>query len=171
MAEPYGTPEECDEYMTDRGYLDWFDIATSPEDLQLAARVRGSDYIDRTYAARFPGTKTDGREQLRQWPRSDAVDCEGNEIPDDEVPLEVRQASYEAALREARNPGSLTPDFVAADKVIREKVGDLEVQYSDRGPVDASSVTPVVSVIDGILSCLISDAGIGGTKVTTFLRY
>jgi len=122
--------------------------------------VRGSDFVDQKYRKQpgacgepsFPGTKTGGRAQDREWPRTGAVDSEGHAIPDNVVPIEVERASYEAAYRELLEPGSLSPDFVPGQFVTKEKVGPIEVGYA--GPQDGDDgnpMRPVVTVIDEIL--------------------
>ena len=70
---------------------------------------------------------------------------------------QVMYAILEAARRELVAPGSLMPDIVGTERVLREKVGDLEVQYADaKEPEDAR---PRVPVIDGLLAGMIRDAG------------
>lgn len=148
----YGTLEGALAYHTARGNAAW--LADEVTDQQrTAALVRASAWIDGEYGARFPGTKTGGRSQQLAWPRTDAADTDGSEIEEDEVPFEIENGTYEAALRELAAPGSLSPDFVATERVLREKVGDLEVQYADASDPGASK--PVVSIIDGILAGLL----------------
>src|SRR5262245_49728437 len=130
MADFYGTLAEALVYHNDRGNSAW--AAAASDAIRTAALVRGTQYIDGRYSGRWPGTRTDGRDQPLAWPRTDAEDIEGNEIDEDEVPIEVEHATYEAALRELATPGSLSPDYTASERVVREKVDVLEVQYSDR---------------------------------------
>jgi hypothetical protein len=56
----------------------------------------------RAYGSRFPGYPTDGRDHGRALPRmtnSLRILADG-EIADDEVPREIAQATYKAALRQ-----------------------------------------------------------------------
>lgn len=107
------------------------------------------------------GTKAGGRSQEEEWPRDNAKDTEGNDIPNDEVPREAEYATYEAALRELVNPGSLSPDYVAAERVKREKVDVIEVEYFDQPKPDNGPGRPlppnypVIPVIDGIIAPLL----------------
>jgi hypothetical protein len=79
------------------------------------------------------------------------------EFDDETAPQVVMYAILEAARRELVAPGSLMPDIVGTERVLREKVGDLEVQYADaKEPEDAR---PRVPVIDGLLAGMIRDAG------------
>ncbi|KAA8712942.1 DnaT-like ssDNA-binding protein [Pseudomonas cannabina] len=158
MPEFYGSISEADQYHEVRANTAW----TGEDMAKQAALIRASVYIDGRYRkllasgvwqSLFPGVKTEGRGQAREWPRTGAYDYEGNPIPADQVPVEVEQATYEAALRELVDPGSLSPDFVSASMVKREKVGPLETEFAVSVGADAaSSVRPVISVIDEMIA-------------------
>ncbi|NMX65692.1 DnaT-like ssDNA-binding protein, partial [Pseudomonas sp. WS 5079] len=82
-----------------------------------------------------------------------AEDYEGLPISDSTVPAEVKNATAEAGYREALNPGSLSPDFVSASLVKREKVGPLETEFAVSVGADAAgSVRPVISIIDEMIA-------------------
>jgi len=154
----YGTLVDADAYHAARGRADWVE---SSEPDRTSALVRGSDYVDQRYRGSsmygcggpaFPGKKTGGRSQDREWPRTGASDRSGDPIPADEVPVEVERASYEAAYREVLEPGSLSPDYVPAQRVTREKVGPIDITYSDGADGGTSNpMRPVATVIDEIL--------------------
>lgn len=151
----YGTLAAADEYQAARGRAEW-DAAA--EAARTAALVRGSDYVDQRYTgtdcpATFPGQRAGGRAQERAWPRTGAVDRDGNPVDPGTVPDEVVRATYEAAYRELLAPGSLSPDYVPAEQVTREKVGPIEVSYADGAGGQANR--PVVPVIDEILAGLL----------------
>lgn len=160
----YGALIGANDYHAARGNAAW--AAETVVDREAALR-RATDYIDGRYrmqtaggcwVSMFRGKRTDGRAQDLEWPRTGAKDSEGNAIPDDEVPVEVENATYEAALLELQNPGSLSPVFVASQLVTREKVGPIEVAYSDtkvEGTMPPNR--PVVPIIDDILAGLICD--------------
>lgn len=158
MPDFYGTVAAADAYHAARANTAWAgdDVA------KQAALIRASVYIDGRYRKHmpsgvwqslFPGVKTEGRGQAREWPRTGAQDYEGHALSAEEVPLEVEQATYEAALRELTEPGSLTPDYVAATAIKREKVGPLETEYAvASGAEGAASVRPVISAIDELIA-------------------
>ncbi|WP_420465611.1 DnaT-like ssDNA-binding protein [Panacagrimonas sp.] len=158
----YGNLTDAAAYHVDRGNAAW-DALTSTA--QEAALVRASQYIDGRYRWRlmsgrwqsmFRGTKTGGRAQILEWPRTGATDYEGNEIGSTEVPTEVEYATYEAALREAADPGSLSPDYTASAQAIREKVGPVEVQYGEMKATDNTTPNrPVIPLIDEIIAPLV----------------
>lgn len=155
----YGTLVDAGTYHTARGNSAW---ASGSEANRTAALVRATDYIDARYRHRlksgrwqsmFVGERTAGRSQAHEWPRTGATDYEGNEIDDDVVPVEVEYATYEAALRELAEPGSLSPDFVPSGQVIKEKVGTIEVGYSAPVATDNSTPNrPVIPTIDEIIA-------------------
>jgi hypothetical protein len=142
----YGTIEGADAYHLARGNTAWL---PSPDDGKEAALIRASTWVDGAYGGRFPGTRTEGRDQERAWPRTGAADREGNALPDDEVPREIEHATYEAALRERVTPGSLSPDFVPASGVKSETVGPISVTYRDGITLDG--YRPIATVVDDLL--------------------
>lgn len=158
MPDFYGTVAAADAYHAARANAAW----TGDDVAKQAALLRASVYIDGRYRkllasgvwqSLFPGVKTEGRGQAREWPRTGAEDYEGHAIPSDQVPIEVEQATYEAALRELVEPGSLSPDFVAASTVKRQKVGPIEEEFSVAAGADgAASVRPVISIIDEMIA-------------------
>ncbi|KAG1535604.1 hypothetical protein G6F50_015265 [Rhizopus delemar] len=90
----YGTLEGADLYHQARGNAAW---AAGTDDARTGALVRATDYIDGRYrvllasgrwASMFPGVRTAGRGQPNEWPRTGAVDYDGDPIQPDEVPDE-----------------------------------------------------------------------------------
>ena len=147
----YGTNEAFTAYATAAGYV----IPEGTTDAQTsAARQRGALVIDR-YESRFGGVRTEGFSQERAWPRTGAETSWGQAIPAGEVPAAVISASYEAALLELTNPGSLSPVVTGSSTVKREKVGQLEVEYASSSSASAADLivmaTPVVTAIEGLL--------------------
>ena len=164
MADFYGTLIAADAYHLARGNTTW----TGTDELKNAALLRGTEYIDQAYRSDFPGNKTGQRDQLREWPRVDAVDINGNYIPTDEVPDEVPDATYEAALRELVSPNSLQPDYNPAGQRKSVKVDVIAIEYS--APHGVQSGMPVITVIRGILAPILtgsSSSGIAGRAVRT----
>lgn len=157
----YGTRAKADAYHLERGNSAWAGTDAAKD----SALVRGTDYIDGRYRWRltsgrwqsmFPGERTAGRTQAREWPRTGAEDYDGNEIPDDETPIEAEHATYEAALRELVEPGSLSPDYVPSGQVIREKVGPIEVGYSAPQVTDNMLPNrPIIPMIDEIIAPIV----------------
>lgn len=146
----YGTDQGFADFLTGQGH-------TLPVGAPSAAvlRQRASDYIDATYVYRFPGVPTGGLEQERQWPRTGAF-AYGQEIGSAVIPRAVIQASYHAALYEARNPGGLSVVATAARVVTREKIDVLEREYADTADMDpVKAALPMLSAVDGLIASLI----------------
>lgn len=160
----YGTMLAANDYNDVRGRAEWAEAA---EPARIGALIRASDYVDSRYVyqrggcwvSMFSGEKTGGRAQERAWPRTGIKD-----IPADMVPLEVERATYEAAWRELREPGSLLPDYVPGGQVTREKVGPVEVSYAAPHVTDGlPSNMPLLPAVDRILAGLLCErrGGIG----------
>ncbi|MQX25032.1 hypothetical protein GHJ84_29665 [Sinorhizobium meliloti] len=168
MAEHYGTLADALAYHQERGNAAW--ASTGDHEAKQSALLRGSVWVDNTYRYRFSGKKTGGRSQEREWPRTDAEDAAGEEIAPDEVPTEIDEAAYEAALRELVKPGSLAPDFDGSKivKSERKKIGQIEkeMEYAE---ATAKSSLPVFALIDGILATLLAQAS-GTTSVCFVAR-
>lgn len=159
----YGTVLGADSYHDDRGNSAW---AALTEPAKESALTRGSDYVDQRYrerlasgkwASMFSGVRTDGRSQDREWPRTGATDYEGSEIGTSETPTEVENATYEAALREAAEPGSLSPDYTMTGQVTQETVGPITVKYADTSSMKMpkgieTPNRPIIPEIDEIIA-------------------
>jgi hypothetical protein len=147
----YGDNAGFTAYAAAAGYV--FPDGTSDEQ-KTAARQRGSLVIDR-YEPRFTGRRTGGYTQERAWPRTGATTYYGEAIPSNEIPVAIINAAYEAAFLELTNPGSLSPVVTGSSAVKREKVGQLEVEYSTSSSTDIDDLvafaTPVVTAIEGLL--------------------
>ena len=164
MADFYGTVAEADTYHLEAGNAAW----TGTDDAKTAALVRASQYVDSlalrqrkngTVYTMFSGVKTDGRTQVLAWPRVGAHDVDGNDLEPDVVPVEVRYATYEAALRELVAPGSLSPDYVPAQLIKREKVDVLETEYFGPGANVENPLQPVATTVRSLLSPLLLSYG------------
>jgi hypothetical protein len=147
----YGDNAGFTAYAAAAGYV--FPDGTSDEQ-KTAARQRGSLVIDRC-EPRFSGRRTGGYAQERAWPRTGATTYYGEALPSDTVPVAIINASYEAAFLELSNPGSLSPVVTGTSTAKREKVGQLEVEYSTSTSTDIDQIvalaTPVVTTIEGLL--------------------
>jgi hypothetical protein len=105
------TPAYANNYITARGLSGW---PTNTDD-QTAALRRGQDHIARIYNGRW-----------------------SVEFTDDDAPEVVKFAIIEAALVEARNPGSLAPTVKATDAKILTGAGSISwTPVSVAGGVEA----------------------------------
>ena len=161
MSDFYGDAATFVEYCDARGYAVDGLASPSPSEEIDQALTRASEYIDGRYRSRFPGKRAQGRSQAREWPRIDAFDAAGEPIGEYELPIEVLNATYEAAFRELENPGSLLPDYVASERIESERVGPLAVTYATSTIMRASDAWPVIGTIENILAPLIGSEASG----------
>lgn len=86
-------------------------IVEFSDDEITAALLISSSYIDAAFRSQFMGLKTDGRDQLLEWPRIGVQDIYGYAIPNDVPPREVINATYECAFRQLQTPGIFFKDY------------------------------------------------------------
>jgi hypothetical protein len=151
-GESYVSVVDFKAWATARGY----EVSSyGTTDLEKALR-RGTSYIDSTFGGLFNGSRLNGRDQALLWPREDATDAEGEEVADDAVPVEVKNATNEASYRELS--ATLTPDVEAGAKVLkRVKAGDTEVEYA----IGGSSVKTYPAIAKALATLI--GAGSGGS--------
>lgn len=153
-SESYETIENAAAYAAARGLS--FSISGAPA-IALAEQAmrRATTWLDGAYRGRFSGWRKNRREQALEWPRSGASDQDCNAIADDEIPVEIKHATIEAAVRELAKPGSLSPD-VTPGKIKKSVAisGAVAVEYAV-GAADVQDQRPVMTVVDGILAPLL----------------
>ena len=137
-----------------------------------AALRRATSYIDNVYRPRFVGVRTNRRLQALEWPRTGAyysappvgdmpyglggASYSGlygyDTIAVNAIPVEIANATCEAALREVTDPGSLNPDLEKGGAIThRLKAGSVEVEY--RGGTSALTVYTAISrALSGLLT-------------------
>lgn len=150
----YGSDAGFQDYASARGIAT---VGAASEAERDSARLRASEFIDGRWGSAFPGYRVGARDQLREWPRTSAVDAEGWHIPPDQVPDEVERATYEAAIRELAQPGSLAPDITPSRRVasVSERVGPLSESITYAGGGGAEAERPIITAIDQILARLL----------------
>ena len=89
-ATSYVTVAEADEFFQDTGRSTEWGTNVS---LKQEALVRGSLYVDQVFSARFLGSRL-SRAQGLHWPREN-VCLDGEEIPIDEIPVELKRGVME----------------------------------------------------------------------------
>lgn len=160
-ANSYASEDTLSTYADDRGYT----LASGDAE---SALIRATMYID-TYRFRFPGYRVKGRSQGLEWPRYNAytqVPSMGRElpgyghhtspntdflgisvIPSNVVPIEIVQATCEAAIRELATPNSMQPDMDRGGLIRSIKAGSVSIDYADNAPAGSTS-----QIIDNILA-------------------
>jgi hypothetical protein len=139
---------------------DFYPDAVVPDDTTTdGAILRSSLWI-----SSFPewdGSMTCGRGlQGLTWPRTGVEDCNGDSIPDNEVPVEVQQATNIAALAELTSPGVLSPVIVPGKQKKSVKVDVIAEAYmtaADQGLTNVDPVAalrPVLTAVSDLLRCM-----------------
>lgn len=159
----YGTLQGAELYhQTSANGGDWSAVEYTDEQ-RTAALIRASRSLDGQYGRRYPGTPTNGRNQVLAWPRKHAHDQCTNELLDHLiVPYEIENATYALALLELKTPGASSPSFTPASVNKREKVDVIERERF--GPNDGVSINldaqrvQLAEVVD-TLRCILTDNG------------
>lgn len=150
-SESYASVADADAYQAKRGNDLWGTITTAEKEEALR---RATDYMGQEYRRRWAGIRKTNIQAL-DWPRYQVpIDDSGAYAyySSDTVPILVVNACIEIAFKAAQ--GDLSPDI--AQRVIREKVDVLEVQYSDHGPQYTT-----YRAIDNMLSAFMGGGSFG----------
>ncbi len=156
-ANSYCGVADADAYHSTRGNATWTETSTSPDQGKAAALIRATAAIDAKYSGRWPGYRTNGRNQELDWPRTAAYDIEGNPISGSEIPQEVIDATCEAALRELASAGSMLPDLDRGGQIRSLAAGSVRIEYGSNAAAQTS-----YQLIDGILSPILVPGSGGG---------
>ncbi len=159
LADAYVTLDFCIAYALEHGLT----FADSPSTDGESAIVRATQFIDATYRQRFVGYRTHGRDQGLEWPRTGVLDAQYFPVSGNEIPIEIKNATCEAAVREFAVPSSMLADLERGGSIKLLKAGSVEIEYG----ANASAVT-TYRIIDGILSGLLG--AIGPTVTATAIR-
>ena len=155
----YGSAVGFTAYHTARGRA--AQIADYDDDEITPALIVASEWLDARYRSSFPGTKVGMREQVREWPRVGGTDADGYAIASSVVPVEVENATYEAALRVLVKPGALSVDYTPPKYDSVSIDGAIAVKYARfNGAMDVQLNIPVVGQI---LSPLLTGSGVGSS--------
>lgn len=148
-ADAFVSLADADAYHTARGNSTW----TGDDADKEAAIRRASFFLSNSF--RWKGYRLNGRTQALAWPRHDVVDGESWSVSADAVPQEIRDATAEIAVRELVSPGSMTPDVTMADKVKRERVGPIEVEYANASAA-ADASRPILLIVRDMIGGLLA---------------
>lgn len=124
-----------------------------------AALLVASEWLDNNYGPLFIGEKTAGFLQEREWPRMNAIvyTTPYYVFPTDAIPLQVTNAVYEIAFREATLPGSLNVDY-KPNKYSKVSIdGAVSVEWN--GFNYASEIQLQISGINSLLAPLLEPSG------------
>lgn len=139
-TDVYVSVADADNYCEAMGLTSW--DAAEDSEKEIALR-RATQYLDANF--RWAGRLEDS-DQLLGWPRSYAYDSEGRLLED--IPTSVANACAELAVLALS--GDLSPMTIASASgaVKREKVGQVEVEYTQ--PPARHVYDKVVMMLRGI---------------------
>lgn len=126
-AESYATVAEADAYFAGRNNTTWaaLDVPTKEGCLRLA-----TDFMVENYRTRWKGYRSNIYQAL-DWPRKSVIiyDMAINYmVPFNVVPLEVKKACMEFAIRASTGP--LAPDLTQG--ILHESAGPISTTYDNR---------------------------------------
>lgn len=151
-ADSFVSIADADAYHAAIGNSTW----TGTDEVKEQALRRASRFLSDSF--KWKGYPVRGRDQSLAWPRFYVEDSEGYGIDSDEIPSEITKATNELALLELITPGTMTPTVTLSERVKREKVGPLEVEYLNAG-VDAWADRPVVTKVIDLVGGLLRPGG------------
>jgi hypothetical protein len=123
-AESYASVAQADARLAALGYTTWGPLLEAEKE---AALRRATNYMTQEFRSRWKGNRTN-EDQALDWPRID-VEVEDVAIATNVVPLEVRNANIDLAIKAAA--GDLNPDITP--RVIQERIGPLEQRFAETG--------------------------------------
>lgn len=143
-------------YADAAAYVSWhtaqYGVAPTASTTLIEAAILRT--VARLETLRWVGAKVGGRSQALVWPRTGAVDADGEDIAETEIPAEVITAQHAMTKAEIDNPGALAPNVTLAGQKVLNKVDTLgwEVQKAPN-TVEASrlQVTAAMDAIKGLL--------------------
>jgi hypothetical protein len=149
-AESFASVTEANTYWTNRGNSAW---AANDAAKEVALR-KAADYLEQKYRGLWLGSRVLATQAL-SWPRI-GVTVDGFPVPPTLVPMEVKRSAIELALRAV--DGELLPDAISSSgDVIREKLGEMEVEYS--AGTNTGGGDPVYAAATKWLSLFLSNGG------------
>jgi len=160
-ATSYVTVAEADDYLSIKSNAaDWTALADGVVQNYLMWATRILDQ-----RAVFPNsTPTEPDNQSLRWPRQYAYDREGDLIPDDVIPDQIKEATIEIAFNlfdQGIDPSSGGSSGSAGGAIKRIKAAVVEIEYTE-GVSATTSAFP--TGINDILYPLGSIAGVGGSR-------
>lgn len=122
-ANSYATRADADTYFDNRlNATGWSALSDDDKDRAL---ITATSRIEQETFIGTPATET----QALQWPRDGVVDRNGNDVPEDEIPQQVKNAQYEYALTLTGGTTQLLPSGL--DQFTEVKVGSIQVKMKD----------------------------------------
>ena len=160
-ATSYVTVAEADDYLSVKSNsADWTALADSVVQNYLMWATRLLDQRARWQA----GTVRTDEDQELAWPRQYAYDREGEALPDDIIPDEIKDATIEIAFNlfdQQIDPSDGSAGGSAGGVINKIKVAVIEIGYSEG---TSGTTSPYPKGLNDLLYPLGSVAGAGGSR-------
>lgn len=104
----------------------------TPPAFPNTAIMKAMRYLEGMFYDRWVGYKKT-EEQSLSWPRANATKRDGWSISESSIPREVKDAVCALAIRSSDGE-DLTPDVTNANKVKKEQIGPIMVEYATGAP-------------------------------------
>lgn len=146
----------ADNYFAERGITAWTGDDTAKEQ----AIIKATDYIELRFIGSFKGTKETIAQGL-SWPRTGAVDPNGDSL--EEVPLRLKKATAEYAVRTISAALLPDPTTDASGRTvtrIKEKVGPIETETAFSEDGGSTTIIKPYPAADKLLTGLINATNI-----------
>jgi len=140
-SNSYVTLAEANTYMGDRLHTTAWTAATN--DTKNSALLWAARLLDRT--VRWSGSKA-SESQSMEWPRSGMIYHDGSEVPDDEIPVAIKEAQIETAFS-LLSGDRLAENSVSAQGINKIKAGPVEIGFS-------SSIEMTSAISDNVMSLI-----------------
>lgn len=141
-------------------HLAYYGAAPTDTEAAIEAGIlRSMAFLD---VQRWVGARVSGRAQALAWPRAGALDADGNEIAETEIPAEVIFAQHAFTRAELATPGALSPDVTLAGQKVLTQVDVLQWEVQKvPNTVDSLRLT-VTAAMDKIKPLIV---GSGATRI------
>lgn len=143
---------------------------SSYSDAQIeAAIIRATAWLSESFT--WKGWRRHGRNsregyQALAWPRYGVYDREGSYVDDEEIPIEIRWATAEAAWHELQEPESLNPAYTPHGREKKLRAGPVEIEY-DLSRQDATGARPVLLAVTDLVAEFLNTATGSGSRYSS----
>jgi len=156
-----------DHYGSYEGFIEYHEARgreipdTWDNDFIEAALLVATEWLDGVYGPSLSGEKVGGFTQTLEWPRLNAFTntCPIYIFPQDEIPVRVINATYEAAFRQGTSPGSLSVDYTPGKYKSVTVEGAISVDYAQFS--SSSDIQVQIGIIDRLMYPLLTGTGSG----------
>lgn len=129
-AESYASVTDADTYNNKYvGSSDWLAASTSDKEINLR---KATQYLDITYGPTYVGIRVNDTQDLL-WPRQFAEYRDGIVIPDTSIPVELKRACMELAIKAATDTNLIVDVDAPSANVKRSRVKaavvEEEIEY------------------------------------------